>query len=127
MADEVDAILKHVLEQPKPKIAPADKHIFTMATNDYKSCMDEATIQNLGLSPLRKIVEDMKADLPATKAFSPSRDYRLQFSTAAGESRGDFLTDIMVDAIQLGAPALVAFHIGVCLPTLLISSRLTDL
>ncbi|RMZ75325.1 hypothetical protein DV737_g5337, partial [Chaetothyriales sp. CBS 132003] len=113
MADNVDAILRQVLERPPERMAGPDKHLLTLAKDAYKACMDEGTLQKVGLSALTDLVDGIKACLPVySNPLGPAKGYNLQNSALSRPQMTPALTNVVIQSILNGASTFIDFHVG---------------
>jgi Peptidase family M13 len=108
MAEDAEVTLRHILEGDASDIAPADQYNFNKLKADYTACMDEHTIMEQGLKPLKSVVEHIKMIYPAT-----GQSEKLSYSPkAAGVSEKE-LRDAFLYMTKLGINPLFSVGVGV--------------
>jgi endothelin-converting enzyme len=117
MVEDSETILRHILEGDASKIPPADRPNFEKLKADYDACMDEKTIKDQSLEPLKKVTEHVKAIFATSEESwraSPVRSSNAQQGIAyTGTNK---LTDALLYMEKLEIPWLVSTGIGVCSP-----------
>ena len=114
MVEDSQTILRHILEGDASKISSADRPNFEKLKNDYDACMDEETIKDQGLEPLKKVTEHIKALFATSEEAwkaSPARSHHTQQGIAYTSTTK--LTDALLYMQKLGTDGLVSTGIGV--------------
>ena len=114
MVEDSQTILRHILEGDASQISSRDRPNFDKLKADYDSCMDEKTIRELGLEPLKEVVNRVKAFFATPEAawkaspVQPSDEQR-----GISYTRANRLTDALLYMANLEIPGLVSAGIGV--------------
>jgi endothelin-converting enzyme len=114
MVEDSQTILRHILEGDASEIASVDRPNFEKLKADYDACMDEKTIQDKGVEPLKELTEHVKelftASEEAWKA-SPVRSYHVQQGHADASTTK--LTDALLYMNKFEITAMLSSGIGV--------------
>ncbi|RMZ87480.1 hypothetical protein DV736_g5287, partial [Chaetothyriales sp. CBS 134916] len=90
-----------------------EKHLFSLAQDAYEACMDEITLQKIGLDALTDLVDGIKTRLPIySSPLRLSHGYNLQDSVFSRSQVTPVLTDVIIQSILNGASAFIDFHVG---------------
>ncbi|KAK3372274.1 hypothetical protein B0H63DRAFT_291212 [Podospora didyma] len=143
MSENSQLLLRHILEAPYPKSSEhsyfspmqlgasshsADEENFEKLTSAYKACLDEPTIKKLGISPLAKIVAQIKLSFPLSRTSSALSsnvlsdtilllsDYGLSGLVASGTGPDDADPDVVVVSVSppwsIGLPSKERYEDG---------------
>jgi hypothetical protein len=116
MVEDSQTILRHILEGDASKISSRDRPNFEKLKADYDSCMDEKTIKDLGLEPLKEVIDHVKAFFATPEASwkeSPVRSPDGQRGIAY--TKANKLTDALLYMMKFEIPGLLSAGIGVSL------------
>jgi endothelin-converting enzyme len=125
MAENSQLLLRHILEAPYPKsskhsffspmrLAAASHSVdevnFEKLTSAYNACLDEDTIKDLGITPLSKIIDEIKASYPLTASSEDAlgntilllAKYGISALVSPGARADDTNPDVVV--VEVGAP-----------------------
>ncbi|KAK4446546.1 putative metalloendopeptidase [Podospora aff. communis PSN243] len=125
MAENSQLLLRHILEAPYPKSSKhsffspmqlaatshsVDEDNFEKMTAAYNACLNEDTIKDLGIAPLSKIIDEIKASYPLTAASDDALSntilllakYGISALVSPGAGADDTNPDVVV--VQVGAP-----------------------
>lgn len=114
MVEDSQTILRHILEGDASKISSEDRPNFEKLKADYDACMDEKTIKDEGLEPLKQLTEHIKTLFASSKGAwkaSPARSYHAQQAIVSTSTAK--LTDALLYMMKLEIDALVSTGIGV--------------
>jgi hypothetical protein len=106
--------LRHILEGDASKISSTDRPNFEKLKADYDACMDEKTIKDQGLEPLKKVTDHVKAFFATSEESwraSPVRSSNGQQGIAY--TSANKLTDAVLYMEKLEISWLVSTGIGV--------------
>ena len=119
MVEESQTVLRHILEGDVSKIPSSDRPNFEKLKADYDACMDEKTIQDQGLEPLKEITECVMTFFAAPEAawkVSPVRSYTgRQTQQEIAHSSTSKLTDALLYLSKLGIDGMISAGVGVSL------------
>jgi endothelin-converting enzyme len=119
MVEDSQTILRHILEGDASEIASVDRPNFEKLKADYDACMDEKTIQDKGIEPLKELTEHVKKLFAASKEASKAS---LVHSYHAQQGLADASTTTLTDALlyleKFEISAMVSSGIGVSCPTM---------
>jgi endothelin-converting enzyme len=114
MVEDSQTILRHILEGDASKISSKDRPNFEKLKADYDSCMDEKTIKELGLKPLREVIDRVKVFFSTPEAAwktSPVRSSDGQRGVSYTSANN--LTHALLYMAKLEISGLVSGGIGV--------------
>ncbi|RMZ75140.1 hypothetical protein DV738_g5633, partial [Chaetothyriales sp. CBS 135597] len=113
MADNVDLILRQILEKPLNSKTGPDKHLLSMAEDAYKACMDESTLRRIGLDALAGLVDGIRTLSPIyPNNLQPRHENHLQMP-ALSQQATPTLADVLIQLILNGASAFFDFRVDV--------------
>lgn len=117
MVEKSQQILRHVLESPysdaHPMVAAsstAEQEIFRKLQDQYKACMNETKIKQIGISPLLEVLRKI-GDL------FPAADPELKLQKQLLDKSENKLSNTIIYLESIGVTALVNFGIEVCIPS----------
>jgi endothelin-converting enzyme len=114
MVEDSQTILRHILEGNASKISSRDRPNFEKLKADYDSCMDEKTIRELGLGPLKEVVDHVKAFFATPEAAWKASAVRpSDGQQGISYTRANRLTDALLYMANLEIPGLISAGIGV--------------
>jgi endothelin-converting enzyme len=119
MVEDSQTILRHILEGDASEIASVDRPNFEKLKADYDACMDEKTIQDKGVGPLKELTEHVKKLLAASEEASKAsvvRSYHAQQDLADASTTK--LTDALLYMKKFEISAMVSSGIGVSCVTM---------
>lgn len=117
MVEKSQQILRHVLESPysdaHPMVAAssaAEQEIFRKLQDQYKACMNETKIKQIGISPLLEVLRKI-GDL------FPAADPELKLQKQLLDKSENKLSNTIIYLESIGVTALVNFGIEVFIPS----------
>ncbi|RMD40412.1 hypothetical protein DV735_g4729, partial [Chaetothyriales sp. CBS 134920] len=126
MADNVDIILRQLLEKPLDSKTGPDQHLLSVAQDAYKACMDESTLRRIGLDALSGLVDGIRTIFPVyPNQPRPSHQKHLQASGPSQQVAP--LADVLIQSILNGASALLDFQVDAPRHQVLFASPVRDI
>ncbi|KAI1471624.1 endothelin-converting enzyme 1 [Daldinia caldariorum] len=119
MLENGQTTLRHILESPYPTIskhssfspqnlieiaASTDEENFRMVQDAYNSCLDEATLQEIGVEPLVRLINQVAASFPVDGASGSD--------ASLGEADYAALSNTILLLERIGVPSFIGITAG---------------
>ena len=117
MAEDNQQTLRQVLEKSPSDIKTKDRANFKKLKADYDACMDEKTIQNYGLVPLKELTEHVKGKCPEEHQLRPVRNSMSQLNIRR-EIKD--ITEAIIYMTSIGVENVMQLYVAVSLSPLLL-------
>ena len=104
VADDVEAMLNHVIHQDESKLSPKDLPLQKKLKQTFDACMDTSEAEKVGLMPLKKLVDHIKMLMPTTSVVRDGTRRLKQTAVTLRQVNGldaslAFLNQLNIDAL----------------------------